>query len=101
MTFTHLSPGQSDGVPYRVLLPLGIDNLWVPGRAASSDRAVQGSLRVMPNCFAMGQASGLAAAMAMGSSGTSRDVSVPQLQQQLLEQGAWLGEDFTPVTAST
>lgn len=95
MTFTHLPPGQSHGVPYRVLLPLGIDNMWVPGRAASSDRAVQGSLRVMPNCFAMGQASGTAAAMALELSlSSSRDVSVERLQRRLLEQGAWLGEDM-------
>lgn len=100
MTFTHLQPGQSHGVPYRVLLPVGIDNLWVPGRAASSDRAVQGSLRVMPNCFAMGQASGAAAALALPSAARSRDVSVPQLQQLLLEQGAWLGDGFT-ASAST
>jgi hypothetical protein len=92
MTFTHLPPGKSHGVPYRVLLPIGIDNMWVPGRAASSDRAVQGSLRVMPNCFAMGQASGTAAAMALKASATSRGVSVPRLRELLLEQGAWLGE---------
>jgi ribulose 1,5-bisphosphate synthetase/thiazole synthase len=95
MTFTHLQPGQSHGVPYRILLPLGIDNLWVPGRAASSDRVVQGSLRVMPNCFAMGQASGTAAALALGTAANSRGVSVHQLQQRLLDQGAWLGEGFT------
>ncbi|TFE31523.1 FAD-dependent oxidoreductase [Cohnella luojiensis] len=94
MTFTHLPPGQSHGVPYRVLLPLGIDNLWVPGRAASSDRAVQGSLRVMPNCFAMGQASGTAAALALSSTAKSREIPIARLQQLLLEQGAWLGESF-------
>lgn len=92
MTFTHLPPGQSHGVPYRVLLPVGIDNLWVPGRAASSDRAVQGSLRVMPNCFAMGQASGTAAALALRASAASREVPVSALQQLLREQGAWLGD---------
>ncbi|MCL6457726.1 MAG: FAD-dependent oxidoreductase [Gorillibacterium sp.] len=93
MTFNHLPPGESHGVPYRVLLPIGINNLWVPGRAASCDRAVQGSLRVMPNCFAMGQASGTAAAIALRSSATSREVDITLLQQRLVEQGAWLGED--------
>ncbi|WP_217596820.1 FAD-dependent oxidoreductase [Cohnella sp. GbtcB17] len=92
MTFTHLKPGQSHGVPYRVLLPVGLDNLWVPGRAASSDRAVQGSLRVMPNCFAMGQASGTAAALAMREGTGSRGIQVPELRRLLVEQGAWLGE---------
>lgn len=94
MTFTHLPPGQSHGVPYRVLLPQGIRNLWVPGRAASSDRAVQGSLRVMPNCFAMGEASGTAAAMALEEGTDSRGVSISGLQRKLISQGAWLGEEL-------
>lgn len=92
MTFKHLKPGESHGVPYRVLLPVGIDNLWVPGRAASADRAVQGSLRVMPNCFAMGQASGTAAAMALQGGVGSRGVDVAGLRASLLVQGAWLGD---------
>ncbi|MDU4697528.1 MAG: FAD-dependent oxidoreductase [Paenibacillus sp.] len=95
MTFNHLPPGQSHGVPYRILLPVGIENVWVAGRSASSDRAVQGSLRVMPNCFAMGQAAGTAAALAAHSGATSREISVPQLQQLLLKQDVWLGEEFT------
>jgi hypothetical protein len=95
MQISHLPPGKSHGVPYRCLLPLGIDNLWVAGRASSSDRVVQGSLRVMPNCFAMGQASGLAAAMAAEADGRSRNVDVAALQLGLLREGAWLGEELT------
>lgn len=97
----RLNPGESHGVPYRCLLPKGLENLWVPGRAASSDRAVQGSLRVMPNCFAMGQASGTAAAMAVQAGGiTSRQVEVPSLQRTLIAQGAWLGEELAAQAAS-
>ncbi|WNS46193.1 FAD-dependent oxidoreductase [Paenibacillus sp. MMS20-IR301] len=92
MHIHHLPPGKSHGVPYRCMLPLGLDNLWVAGRAASSDRVVQGSLRVMPNCFAMGQAAGLAAAMAAGGDSRSRNVDVTELQRKLVRQGAWLGE---------
>ena len=92
MHIHHLPPGQSHGVPYRCLLPVGLDNVWVAGRAASSDRVVQGSLRVMPNCFAMGQAAGMAAAMAAAADGASRSVDIPLLQRRLIEQGAWLGE---------
>lgn len=92
MTISHLPPGKSHGVPYRVLLPAGIDNMWVPGRAASSDRVVQGSLRVMPNCFAMGEASGIAASLALKASAASREVSIAELQQTLLQRGAWLGD---------
>ncbi|MFB5676273.1 FAD-dependent oxidoreductase [Paenibacillus terreus] len=96
MTFTHLPPGVSHGVPYRIMLPVGIDNLWVAGRCVSSDRAVQGSLRVMPNCFSMGQAAGTAAALALRDGVGSRGISVAELQQRLLEQDVWLGEDFIP-----
>lgn len=96
MTFNHLPPGVSHGIPYRILLPVGIDNLWVAGRCVSSDRAVQGSLRVMPNCFSMGQAAGTAAALALRDGAGSRDISVAELQQRLLEQDVWLGEDFIP-----
>lgn len=96
MTFNHLPPGVSHGVPYRIMLPAGIGNLWVAGRSVSSDRAVQGSLRVMPNCFSMGQAAGTAAAMALQAGTGSRGISVPALQRRLLEQDVWLGEDFVP-----
>lgn len=99
MTFNHLPPGVSHGVPYRVMLPVGIRNLWVAGRSVSSDRAVQGSLRVMPNCFSMGQACGTAATLALRDGTDSRSISIPELQQRLLEQDVWLGENFVPGAA--
>ncbi|MEK3914636.1 FAD-dependent oxidoreductase [Paenibacillus sp. FSL H7-0331] len=92
MVIKHLPKGQSHGVPYRCMLPQGKSNLIVAGRSVSSDRPVQGSLRVMPNCFAMGQAAGTAAAMASVTGGGFREVSIPELQRKLVEQGAWLGE---------
>lgn len=92
MNIYRLPPGESHGVPYRCLLPQGLDNVWVPGRSASADRVVQGSLRVMPNCFAMGQAAGTAAALAARDAGDSRGVDIADLQRLLVEQGAWLGE---------
>ncbi|WP_426445842.1 FAD-dependent oxidoreductase [Paenibacillus sp. S-38] len=92
MEVRHLPRGRSHGVPYRSLLPQGLGNLWVAGRAASADRVVQGSLRVMPNCFAMGQAAGTAAALCAAGGLTSREVEILQLQRLLVAQGAWLGE---------
>ncbi|WP_216855320.1 FAD-dependent oxidoreductase [Paenibacillus alba] len=92
MTIKHLPKGKSHGVPYRCMLPQGKSNLIVAGRSVSSDRPVQGSLRVMPNCFAMGEAAGVAAAMASDRSVGFREVSIPELQRKLVEQGAYLGE---------
>ncbi|WP_338130508.1 FAD-dependent oxidoreductase [Cohnella ginsengisoli] len=79
-------------MPYRCLLPQGLDNVWVPGRAASADRVVQGSLRVMPNCFAMGQAAGTAAAIAGRTDASSREDDVGRLRGRFVAQGAGLGE---------
>jgi FAD dependent oxidoreductase len=86
-----LAPGQSHGIPYRCLIPQGIANLLVAGRCLSAERAVQGATRVMPFCFAMGQAAGLAAALALATDGDVRSVDIPELRQKLLAQGAWLG----------
>lgn len=99
MVIQHLPEGASHGVPYRCLLPKGKSNLIVAGRSVSSDRAVQGSLRVMPNCFAMGQAAGTAAALAAGRNAGFRDIEVGELQQRIVEQGGWLGERFTEAPA--
>jgi len=85
-----LPPGKSHGIPYRCLLPQGIENLLVAGRCLSADRAVQGAARVMPFCFAMGEAAGLAAALAAQGSGRAREVNVADLQSGLRAQGAWL-----------
>ena len=92
MQIKHLPRGKSHGIPYRCLLPQGVANLVVAGRSVSSDRMVQGALRVMPNCFAMGQAAGTAAAMAASSGQDFRAVPISNLQQTLVDQGAWLGD---------
>ncbi|GIO37692.1 membrane protein [Paenibacillus antibioticophila] len=95
MTMVHLPPGQSHGIPYRSLLPVGIENVIVAGKCISTDRATQGATRVMPNCFAMGEAAGTAGAMVSKQGlNSSRSIDVKQLQAQLLRQGAWLGEAF-------
>ena len=52
------------GIPYRCLLPGGIDGLLVAGRCFSSTHDAHASARSMATCMAMGQAAGTAAAMA-------------------------------------
>lgn len=52
------------GIPYRILLPRNVDNLLTAGRCVSGDQACLSAIRVMPPCFAMGHAAGIAAAMA-------------------------------------
>lgn len=83
-----LPPGQSHGIPYRCLIPQGVTNLLVVGRALSAERAVQGATRVMPYAFATGEAAGLAATLAPG--GDVRAVDTDLLRTRLRAQGAWL-----------
>jgi hypothetical protein len=51
-------------IPYRCLVPQVIDNLLVSGRCISSSHEAQASLRVMGTAMALGQAAGVAAAIA-------------------------------------
>ncbi len=83
-------PGESYGIPFRCLLPRGLDNVLVAGRCLSSDRYIQGSIRVMPGCYITGQAAGVAAALAVKGDGQTRHVSVPALQEKLAAMGAHL-----------
>jgi glycine/D-amino acid oxidase-like deaminating enzyme len=81
--------GESHGIPYRCLIPLGLSNVLVAGRCISADRTVQGSIRVMPVCLATGEAAGLAAAMA-GAEGDTRAVNTQDLRGRLRAYGAYL-----------
>ena len=60
----YFAPDAYHELPYRCLLPQGIANLLVPGRAASSSFEAQSSIRVQQNCHSMGEAAGVAAAWA-------------------------------------
>ena len=77
-------------IPYRSLLPQGVDNLLVAGRSVSAEWDALGVLRIMPACMAMGQAAGTAAALAARDHLTTREVRVEALRTNLLKQGAIL-----------
>lgn len=89
--FKHYDPGESHGIPYRCLAPKGLRNVLVAGRNISVARTVHGSIRVMPVCLAMGEAAGLAAALAARE--TVPDVHAVDtglLRARLRAEGAYL-----------
>jgi hypothetical protein len=83
-------------IPYRSLVPRSIDGLLVAGRCISATHEALGAVRVMPPAFAMGQAAGTAAALAVERGIPPRRVSVPELQGLLVRQGAYLGAQAVP-----
>ncbi len=79
-------------VPFRSLVPLGVDGLLVVGRAAGFDSLAHGSARVIPVGMATGQAAGAAARVAMEEGLTFRELAsseaaVARLQALLTKQG--------------
>jgi hypothetical protein len=67
-----------------------VDGLLIAGRAVSATHEALGAIRVMPPCFAMGEAAGTAAALSLESDCSPRAVSVETLQERLRGAGAVL-----------
>lgn len=91
----HASPGKikyspigGEGffdIPHQALLPKGVTNLRLAGRAIGSDRQAYGSIRVMGTAFATGHAAGVSAALSVAG---RKLVSSAALRHALLEQNA-------------
>jgi hypothetical protein len=82
--------GESYGIPYRTLTPKGLSNVLVAGRCISTDRYVQGSVRVMPGCYITGQAAGVAASLSAETGKGVHDLDVAEIQKRLVDLGACL-----------
>jgi len=95
----YVEGGGVYGVPYRCLLPAGLDGLLVAGRCFSATHDAHASARSMATCMAMGQAAGIAAAMAASRATTPRGVPVDVLRDGLRDSGALL-EPLSPVAPS-
>jgi hypothetical protein len=78
------------GIPYRSLLPAGVEGMLVAGRCFSATHDAHASARSMATCMAMGQAAGTAAALAVASGASPRSVDVDVLRACLAEDGALL-----------
>jgi 2-polyprenyl-6-methoxyphenol hydroxylase-like FAD-dependent oxidoreductase len=77
-------------IPYRSLLPRSLDNLLVAGRCISVDHRVHHATKEIPPCMATGEAAGTAAALAVKSGSSVKQIDVALLQKQLRDQGAIL-----------
>jgi FAD dependent oxidoreductase len=78
-------------LPFRIILPGNVANLYVTGRCASMTHGAQSAARVTGPCFVMGEAAGTAAGMALAADVPGGQIDVTGLQRRLEEQGAYLG----------
>jgi hypothetical protein len=84
--FTRLPDGAYYQIPYRSLLPMAVSNLIVAGRCISTDHAAMGSVRLMGTAAAVGQAAGVAAALASRNKIPMASVDIEELQTRLRDQ---------------
>ena len=82
--------GEYYRIPYRSLLPKEYDNMLVAGRCLSADHTAHSSVRIMPICACLGEAAGLAAAIARKTGTNAHTLDVQALRALLLEKGAAL-----------
>lgn len=75
-------------IPYGSLIPEGVAGLLAAGRNLSCDVTSHAALREIPECWVLGQAAGVGAALAVKNNVQPKDVSIEAVQQELRRQGA-------------
>lgn len=74
-------------VPYRSLLPQGVNNLLVAGRCISCDHVAQSGIRAISLCMMTGQGAGVGAALAVEGAVEPAQVDIAELQKRLRALG--------------
>ncbi len=74
-------------VPYRSLLPRGIEGLLVAGRCISMTHDAEQAVRMLKDMHRIGEAAGIAAALAVHHGVAPRDIAVGDLQCELVKRG--------------
>ncbi len=86
----HPSPlqaGEYYEIPYRCLIPLGIENMLVAGRCVSASFEVQSAIRIQLVCRALGEAAGIAASMALDRDCAARDLDGTAVRKEMIARG--------------
>jgi len=88
----YFGKGEYYTIPYRALIPSGVTNLLAAGRCISTTHEAQASYRIIPVCCTLGEAAGVAVAVAKQDGVTQmKQVNVQKVQEILVKQGAFIG----------
>ena len=74
-------------MPYRCLLPKGLDGILAVGLGASAERDAMTLVRMQADLQNQGYAAGMAAAMAAKLDGCTRKIDIKKVQQQMVKEG--------------
>lgn len=74
-------------IPYGTLVPRETEGVLAAGRNLSCDPTSHSALREVPECWVLGQAAGVAAALAVRDGRRLREVPIAELQATLRRQG--------------
>jgi hypothetical protein len=85
---THLRTREYYEIPYRCLVPAGIENLLIAGRCLSASFQAQASARIQPVCRALGQAAGVAAALSLKHDTSPAGLDGVMVRRELAASGA-------------
>ena len=86
----HSHPAKPYDIRYGAFLPKGVEGLLTAGRCISGTHRAHASYRVMTPCMAMGEAVGVAAALAVQRGTTPRAVSAADVREALKQRGVKL-----------
>ena len=89
-SMTHeaiIDQGSYYTIPFRSLIPETIKNLMFAGRIVCADPTAFASVRGMPQCMTMGQATGTAAAIALKTNMSVQSIDTSALVTELSKQG--------------
>ena len=86
----ELRSGDWYGIPYACLVARDVDNLLMAGRCISVTHEALGSTRISPVSMALGQAAGIAAALAASRPARPADVPAGDIQREVTHQGGVL-----------
>ncbi len=75
------------GLPYRAIVPLGVENVLLAGRMIGRDEVVFQTLRNTVSCVEQGQAAGTAAALCVDLADTPRKLNPDYLREVLAADG--------------
>jgi hypothetical protein len=75
-------------IPYRSLVPNGVENVLLAGRCISSTQGGHAAIRIMPCCAALGQAAGTAAALSVKTGTPVGEIDITTLKETLRSDGA-------------